>query len=55
VLQDFLGKVMTDLGGADGAVLVYVGNKLGLYEAMAETREEGGWISSEELASKTEL
>jgi SAM-dependent methyltransferase len=53
VLQDFLGKVMSDLGGAYGAVLVYVGNKLGLYKAMAEAQEEGGSISSEELASKT--
>jgi SAM-dependent methyltransferase len=52
-LQDFLGKVMSDLGGAYGAVLVYVGNKLGLYKAMAEAQEEGGSISSEELASKT--
>src|ERR687891_20527 len=53
VLQDFLGKVMSDLGGAYGAVLVYVGYKLGLYKAMADAQEEGGSISSEELASKT--
>src|ERR687890_498904 len=53
VLQDFLGKVMSDLGGAYGAVLVYVGDKLGLYKAMAEAQEGGGSISSEELASKT--
>ncbi len=33
LLQDFLGKVMSDLGGVYGAVLVYVGNKLGLYES----------------------
>jgi hypothetical protein len=26
LLQDFLGKVMSDLGGVYGAVLVYVGN-----------------------------
>ena len=30
LLQDFLGKVMSDLGGAYSAVLVYVGDKLGL-------------------------
>src|ERR687891_569630 len=53
LLQDFLGMVMSDLGGAYGAVLVYVGNKLGLYKAMAEAQVEGGSISSEELASKT--
>jgi SAM-dependent methyltransferase len=50
-LQDFLGKVMSDLGGAYSAVLVYVGDKLGLYKAMAET--QGGSMTSEELASKT--
>jgi SAM-dependent methyltransferase len=53
LLQDFLGKVTSDLGGAYSAVLVYVGNKLGLYKAMSEAQEEGGSISSEELASKT--
>ena len=36
LLQEFLGKVMSDLGGAYSAVLVYVGDKLGLYKAMAE-------------------
>src|ERR687895_1397279 len=53
LLQDFLGKVMSDLGGAYSAVLVYVGDKLGLYRAMAKVQEGGGSISSEELASKT--
>ena len=55
LLQDFLGKVMSDLGGAYSAVLVYVGDKLGLYKAMAEAQEGGGAgsITSEELASKT--
>ena len=55
LLQDFLGKVMSDLGGAYSAVLVYVGDKLGLYKAMAEAQEGegGGLITSEELASKT--
>ena len=55
LLQDFLGKVMSDLGGAYSAVLVYVGDKLGLYKAMAEAQEGGGVgsITSEELASKT--
>jgi hypothetical protein len=40
LLQDFLGKVMSDLGGAYSAVLVYVGDKLGLYKAMAEAQGE---------------
>jgi SAM-dependent methyltransferase len=51
LLQDFLGKVMSDLGGAYSAVLVYVGDKLGLYKAMAEA--QGRSMTSEELASKT--
>jgi hypothetical protein len=37
-----LGKVMSDLGGAYSAVLVYVGDKLGLYRAMAKSHEGGG-------------
>ena len=54
LLQDFLGKVMSDLGGAYSAVLVYVGDKLGLYKAMAEAQIRGGGsMTSEELASKT--
>ena len=51
LLQEFLGKVMSDLGGACSAVLVYVGDKLGLYKAMAEA--DGQAITSEQLASKT--
>jgi hypothetical protein len=52
LLQDFLGKVMSDLGGAYSAVLVYVGDKLGLYRAMAKSHEGGGAgsMTSEELA-----
>jgi hypothetical protein len=38
LLQDFLGKVMSDLGGVYSAVLVYVGDKLGLYKAMTEAQ-----------------
>jgi SAM-dependent methyltransferase len=51
LLQDFLEKVMSDLGGAYSAVLVYVGDKLGLYKAMAESDDQA--ITSEQLASKT--
>jgi hypothetical protein len=51
LLQDFLGKVLSDLGGAYSAVLVYVGDKLGLYKAMVEA--DGQAITSEQLASKT--
>jgi SAM-dependent methyltransferase len=51
LVQEFLGKVLSDLGGAYSAVLVYVGDKLGLYKAMAEA--EGQAITSEQLALKT--
>ena len=32
-LQQFMGKVLSDLGGAASAILVYIGDKLGLYKA----------------------
>jgi hypothetical protein len=35
-LQQFMGKVLSDFGGAASAVLVYIGDKLGLYKAMAD-------------------
>ena len=33
-LQQFMGKVLSDLGGAASSVLGYIGDKLGLYKAM---------------------
>ena len=33
-LQQFMGKILSDFGGAAIAVLVYIGDKLGLYKAM---------------------
>jgi hypothetical protein len=50
-VQEFLGELLSDLGAAYSAVLVYVGDKLGLYKAMAEA--DGQAITSEQLASKT--
>jgi hypothetical protein len=35
-LNQFLGKVLSDFGGAASAVLVYIGDKLGLYKAMSD-------------------
>jgi hypothetical protein len=32
-LQQFMGKILSDFGGAASAVLVYIGDKLGLYKA----------------------
>jgi SAM-dependent methyltransferase len=48
-LQKFMEKMVGDLGAAMGAALVIVGDKLGLYKAMAGA----GAISSADLATKT--
>jgi 2-polyprenyl-3-methyl-5-hydroxy-6-metoxy-1,4-benzoquinol methylase len=48
-LQQFMAKMVGDLGAAMGAALVYVGDRLGLYKAMAGA----GPLSSEELARRT--
>jgi 2-polyprenyl-3-methyl-5-hydroxy-6-metoxy-1,4-benzoquinol methylase len=48
-MHAFLGKVVGDFGAALGASLVYIGQKLGLFKAMAET----GPITAAELAQKT--
>jgi SAM-dependent methyltransferase len=49
-LQQFMGKVLSDFGGAASAVLVYIGDKLGLYKAMADF---GKPMTSKELANST--
>lgn len=49
-LQEFTERVVADLGGAASAVLVYVGDKLGLYRAMSDA---GKPITSQELAAMT--
>jgi SAM-dependent methyltransferase len=48
-LQTFVARMLGDLGSAFGAALVIVGDKLGLYKAVAA----GGPISSLELAERT--
>jgi SAM-dependent methyltransferase len=48
-LEAFVEKALGDLGGAMTAALVVIGDKLGLYRAMAGA----GALSSAELASKT--
>ena len=47
-LNDFMGKAVTDLGAAVSAVLVSIGDELGLYKALA-----GGPLTAAELAAKT--
>jgi hypothetical protein len=49
-LQNFMEVVLSDLGGAYSAVLVYIGDKLGLYKAM---KDAGRPITSQELADVT--
>ena len=49
-LQQFLGKVLSDLGGAASLILAYIGDILGLYKAMYDF---GKPITSQELANLT--
>src|ERR1044071_907773 len=48
-LEAFLGKVVTDFGAALSSSLVYIGQKLGLYKALAEA----GPSTPAELAART--
>jgi 2-polyprenyl-3-methyl-5-hydroxy-6-metoxy-1,4-benzoquinol methylase len=48
-MHEFLGKVVGDFGAALSSSLVYIGQKLGLFKAMAEA----GPITPAELAQKT--
>ena len=49
-LHDFMLKALGDIASTLSAVLVIIGDRLGLYKAMAES---GQPITSEELAKKT--
>ncbi len=49
-LQDFMLKALGDIASTVSGVLVNIGDRLGLYKAMAES---GQPITSEELAKKT--
>jgi 2-polyprenyl-3-methyl-5-hydroxy-6-metoxy-1,4-benzoquinol methylase len=48
-MNEFLGKMVNDLGAAASAALVITGDKLGLYKSLAAN----GPLSSEELAQRT--
>jgi hypothetical protein len=50
-LNAFLGKLVGDLGATASAALVLLGDRLGIYKAMAD----GKAVTPEELASKTKL
>lgn len=45
-----MAKILSDFGGAASSILVYIGDKLGLYKAMSDF---GKPITSQELASLT--
>src|SRR5215472_2604992 len=49
-LQAFIGKALEDMAAAASALLVFTGDKLGLYKAMAKA----GPLTSAELAKRTE-
>lgn len=48
-LNDFMGKVVSDMGGAAMLANMILGDELGLYRAMADSQP----VTPEELASKT--
>jgi hypothetical protein len=48
-MNAFLGKVLGDFGASLSSSLAYIGQKLGLYEAIAKA----GRISASELAQQT--
>src|SRR5919198_4066649 len=47
-LNEFIEKAVNEWGASMGAMLTFVGDRLGLFKAMA-----GGALTSEELARKT--
>lgn len=48
-LEAFLGQAVTDLSAAESAAAVYLGDRLGLYRALAG----GGWMSAADVAAAT--
>ena len=48
-LNEFMGRFVGDLGAAMSAALVVIGDRLGLYKAMAD----GSPVSADELAART--
>jgi hypothetical protein len=49
-LHEFIGKAVVEWGAAYGVLLTFVGDRLGLFKAMAGA---GGALTPEELAKKT--
>ena len=51
-IEQFISKVINDLGATSNVALAFIGDKLGLYKAMAQTKSGSG-VTSHELASVT--
>ena len=51
-IQEFMNKAIQDIAGSSTAMLVILGERLGLYKAMTE---ENKYITVQELAKKLEL
>ena len=51
-VQEFMNKAIQDIAGSSTAMLVILGERLGLYKAMAD---ENKYITFGELAKKLEL
>lgn len=49
-MHEFIGKVVSEWGAAEGALITFIGDRLGLFKAMAES----GQLTSDELAKKTD-
>ena len=49
-LEAFMGQALGDLGAAISGLMVYIGDQLGLYKAMAEA----GPVTPDEVAAQTE-
>jgi 2-polyprenyl-3-methyl-5-hydroxy-6-metoxy-1,4-benzoquinol methylase len=50
-LNEFMGKAVADMGAAIHAVMILIGDRLGLYKAMADSLS----VSPEQLAARTGL
>ena len=48
-LEEFVGRFATDLGAVLHAATVLIGDRVGLYRAMADCR----WLTAEELSERT--
>ena len=49
-MHEFIGKVVNEWGAAEGALITFIGDRLGLFKAMAGS----GGLTSDELAKKTD-